>query len=290
MYKLPLTFKSVQVYNDFQDKIKGITVKIDNYFENIKIGKPINYRTFKKKAYSVGLTDSDLLKLFKVSKYDKNKDKVNVINEVEFKKLCNKYNSLATFKNRKEAAPTGRTHSIKVSSTTCNIRHGLDHPHTVIVRNDGEVISNTERRRELVIIENEENFLNIIATHEFLKNHANIDIEKMDVMWGSGNRAANNYLSKFYSKYEKVYCFFDYEIGVIKTAQSIYNLLIDKKSTQFEFVIADNAHLDLKEFGVDLNTSHIKKLEQIRNECQVLSKAVNLMLNTGKIMEQEVYL
>jgi hypothetical protein len=270
--------------------MKGVAVKIDNYFEHIKNRKPINYRTFKKKAYGIGLTASDLLKLFEVTKYDKNKDIVNVLNEVEFKKLCNKYNSLCMFKTRKEAAATGRTHSLKVSGTICNVRHGLGHPYTVIIGDDGDVLSNEPARNQLLIIENEENFLNIEATHKFLKKHAHIDLENMDVMWGSGNRAANSYLSKFYSKYEKIFCFFDYELGVIKTAQSIYNLLLDKKCTQFEFVIADNAHIDLKEFGVDLNTKHIKKLESIRNECQVLSKAVNLMINTGKIMEQEVYL
>jgi len=265
-------------------------VKIDNYFEYIKIGEPINYRTFKKKAHGIGLTDSDLLKLFDVKKHDKNKVIVNVINEAEFNILYKKYNAVDTFKNRKEAAPTGRTHSLKVSGTTCNVRQGLNHPYTVIVGDDGEAFSNMEPRNQLLIIENEENFLNITATHKFLKNNANIDIENMDVMWGSGNRAANSYLSKFYSRYEKIFCFFDYELGVIKTAQSIYNLLNNKEATKFEFVIADNAHIDLKEFGVDLNTSHIKKLEKIRNECKVLSKAVNLMINTGKIMEQEVYL
>jgi len=278
------------VYSWLKDIIKGITVKIDNYFENIKIGKPINYRTFKKKAHGIGLTDSDLLKLFEVKKHDTNKAIVNVINDDEFSKLCQKYNAVNIFKNRKEAASTGRTHSLKVSGTTFNVRQGLNHPYTVVVKVDGEVVSNTECRNQLLIIENEENFLNILATYEFLKKHANIDIGNMDVMWGSGNRAANSYLSKYYSSYDKVLCFFDYELGVIKTAQSIYSLLIDKESTQFEFVITDNAHMDLKEFGVDLNKNHIKKLEKIRNECDVLAKAVNLMINTGKIMEQEVYL
>jgi len=265
-------------------------VKIDNYFEDIKSRKPINYRSFKKKAFGIGLTDSDLLKLFEVKKFDNNKVIVNIINEDEFNKLLQKYNAVDTFKNRKEAAPTGRSHSLKVSGTTFNVRQGLSHPSTVIVKGDGEVVSNTGCNNQLLIIENEENFLNIIATYEFLIKHANIDIANMDVMWGSGNRAANSYLSNYYSSYDKVYCFFDYELGVIKTAQSIYSLLINKESTQFEFVIADNAHMDLKEFGVDLNKSHIKKLEKIRNECNVLAKAVNLMINTGKIMEQEVYL
>lgn len=265
-------------------------MRIDNYFEDIKSRKPINYRSFKKKAFGIGLTDSDLIKLFEVKKFDKNKVIVNIINDDEFNKLYQKYNAVNKFKDRKEAALTGRTHGIKVSGTTCTVRQGLNHPHTVIVRGDGAVISNIEPRNKLLIIENEENFLNISATHEFLKKHASIDIEDMDVMWGSGNRAANSYLSKYYSSYENVYCFFDFELGVIKTAQSIYNLLNDKDSTKFEFVIADNAHNDLQEFGVELNRSYIKKLEKIRNQCNVLSSAVNLMLNTGKIMEQEVYL
>ncbi|UUO22376.1 hypothetical protein FGD67_03515 [Colwellia sp. M166] len=265
-------------------------MKIDNYFEDIKSRKPINYRSFKKKAFGIGLTDSDLLKLFEVKKFDNNKVIVNIIHEDEFNKLFQKYNSVTTFKSRKEAAPTGRTHALKVSGTTCNVRQGLNHPHTVIVSKDGEIFSNVEARKQLLIIENEENFLKIMDTQKFLKMHANIDLEKMDVMWGSGNRAANSYLANYYSRYEKIFCFFDYELGVIKTAQSIYSLLINKESTHFEFVIADNAHMDLKEFGVDLNKSHIKKLEKIRNECNVLAKAVNLMINTGKIMEQEVYL
>lgn len=265
-------------------------MKIDNYFEDIKSRKPINYRSFKKKAFGIGLTDSDLLKLFEVKKFDNNKVIVNIINEDEFNKLFQKYNAVDTFKNRKEAAPTGRTHSLKVSGTTFSVRQGLNHPYTVIVRDNGKVVANTEPRNKLLIVENEENFINISATHEFLKKHANIDIEDMDVMFGSGNRAANSYLSKYYSGYEKVFCFFDFELGVIKTAQSIYKLLNDKDGNKLEFVISDNAHNDLKKFGVDLNTNHIKKLEKIRNECKVLSKAVNLMINTGKIMEQEVYL
>lgn len=265
-------------------------MKIDNYFEDIKSRKPINYRSFKKKAFGIGLTDSDLLKLFEVKKFDNNKVIVNIINEDEFNKLFQKYNTVNAFKNRKEAAPTGRTHSLKVSGTTFSVRQGLNHPYTVIVRDNGEVVANTDSRNKLLIVENEENFINISSTHEFLKKHANIDIEDMDVMFGSGNRAANSYLSKYYSGYEKVFCFFDFELGVIKTAQSIYKLLNDKDGNKLEFVISDNAHNDLREFGVDLNTSHIKKLEKIRNECKVLSNAVNLMINTGKIMEQEVYL
>lgn len=280
----------LQVYTYSYDLIKGVTVKIDNYFDHIKTGKPINYRIFKKKAHGIGLTDSDLLKLFSVKKIDNNKTKITVKNEREFNKLWQKYNAVYAFKNRKEAASTGRSHSLKVSGTTFNVRQGVNHPYTVIVKVNGEVVSSTKCKKQLLIIENEENFLNIIATHDFLKKHANIDIANMDVMWGSGNRAANSYLSKYYSSYDKVYCFFDYELGVIRTAQSIYNLLINKESTQFEFVIADNAHMDLKEFGVDLNKNYIKKLEKIRNECNVLAKAVNLMINTGKIMEQEVYL
>ena len=290
MYKLTLTFISVQLYSCFQDLIEGITVKIDNYFEYIKIGKPINYRTFKKKAYGIGLTDSDLLKLFEVSKYDKNKDTVNVINEVEFKKLCVKYNSLVKFKDRREAAPTGRTHSIKVSGTTCNLRQGLEHPHTIIVRNDGEVISNTELNGKLLIIENEENFLNIEATHEFLKKHANIDIENMDVMWGAGNRAANTYLSKFYNNYDHLYCFFDFELGILRTAQSIFNMIKVHEKTKFSFIVAESAEQDLLDFGSDLKSSQIKSLEKIRKESPILSNVINLMINTRKTMEQEVYL
>jgi len=265
-------------------------VKIDNYFEYIKNGVPINYRNFKKKAMGIGLTDSDLLKLFNVKKANKGKVIVNILIDEEFDLLYKKYNALGAFKNRKEAATTGRSHSVKVSGTTFSVRRGLNHPYTVIVRGDSEVVSNTEFSKKLLIVENEENFINIAATHEFLKKHANIDIENMDVMFGSGNRAANSYLSQYYSGYEKVFCFFDFELGVLKTAQSIYNLLNDKENNQLEFVISDNAHNDLKEFGVDLNTSHIKKLEKIRNECKVLSKAINLMINTGKMMEQEVYL
>ncbi|GLX86997.1 hypothetical protein tloyanaT_32500 [Thalassotalea loyana] len=265
-------------------------MKIDRYFEKIKNGQPINFSSFKKKARLIGLTDSDLFNLFEINKNDKSTVLLQIKDKAAFSSLCDRYSAVLPFNTRSEASKTGRSHSVKVNGTTFHVRLGAAPPTSVIVDSEGEILTTFKQSNSLLIIENEENFIDIHSTLKFLKSHAKIDITHMDVMWGAGNRAANTYLAKFYNNYDHLYCFFDFELGVLRTAQSIFNMMKDHEKTKFSFIVAESAEQDLLDFGSDLKSSQIKSLEKIRKESPILSNVINLMINTRKTMEQEVYL
>ena len=71
--------------------------------------------------------------------------------------------------------------------------------------------------------------VNSVDVYYELKEKGTIDIEDMDVMFGSGNRAANSYLSIYYSGYEKEFCFFDF---LLNNARPIIGLSFEQSFAQ----------------------------------------------------------
>lgn len=100
----------------------------------------------------------------------------------------------------------------------------------VIYVSASEIIQGFQPQKRLLLIENEENFIQYISfmdTLSGLTSHQ-IDIENTDIALGGGNRASSKFLMKVYEQYDEILCAFDYDLGGLKTFRSIQAVLDDK--------------------------------------------------------------
>lgn len=264
-------------------------MKFDKYLIKIKNGFSVNFSSMNTAAKAVGITRNDLLNVFSVTVDEDNKGKhsFEVKEQPIFERWLTDFNEPEKFTSRDQAAKSSsRSHGKKVSATLMHIQSGYNSPQTILIDKSGSISPIRSPAKELIIIENEEVFNNIELAGAFLKT-ASIDIATMDVLLGSGNRAANTYLQHLYRQYEKVNCFFDLEYGAMQTASSIINML---PLGTCHFVIPEHVTGFIESHGKALPIKHYEPLKKLAIKHTELSVAIQAMLRTRKRLEQEAYL
>jgi hypothetical protein len=264
--------------------------RFDYYLREIKVGESVNFREVVKSAEKVDINKSFLLKVFSVSKNyaEKEMHKITILENETFDSWLCKFDRPDGFDNRIDAGKgQSSSHDVKLSSTLMHLRKGNKFPFTLMVDEFGDVQPKFTRSESLLIIENEEVFNNISLAGAFLKEECGIDLSDMDILFGSGNRSANSYLSSFYNRYQEVYCFFDLELGALRTAKSIIDGSCECAVT---FVMPSSVLGFIKSYGKKLSPSQYQQLKDIRVTTPELKFAVDIMLRTQQRLEQEAYL
>jgi len=264
--------------------------RFDYYLREIKVGESVNFKEVVKSAEKVDIDKSLLLKVFSVSKNyaEKEMHKVTILEIETFVSWLCKYDRPDGFGNRIDAGKgQSSSHDVKLSSTLMHLRKGNKFPFTMKVDEFGDIQPQFTHSKSLLIIENEEVFNNISSAGAFLKEECGVDLSDMDILFGSGNRSANSYLSSLYNRYQEVYCFFDLELGALRTAKSIID-----GSTQcaIQFIMPTSVMEYIQSHGKKLSPSHYQQLKEIRLTTPALKLAVDVMLRTRKRLEQEAYL
>jgi len=262
-------------------------MQISKYLENIKSGKPINFDNFLKQLCKQGSDDQTILKVFSTQKNSKSSYLVSIINEELFDKL------LADFPNHKvtnrvSAARAGNSHKHPVSQAMIILWPNL-HSHPVVVLNDaGEIKAAVTLSQRLLIIENQENFVQRNASLAFLKQQfADFNDEGLDIAWGAGNAISNRLNKAFFNHYQHIDCLLDLDIGGLTTFANIYDLTAHPR---LNFLLPLYADEQLKISKINLQNEHLPALRKFRENYPPLRPAIELMIHHKKMLEQEIYL
>jgi hypothetical protein len=262
-------------------------MQIVKYLEKIKSGKPINFDSFCKQLYCQGFDKKSILNIFSTQKTSRLSYLVSIINEDLFAKLQADFPSY-TITNRVSAALAGDSHKHPVSQAMI-ILWPNQQSHPVVVLNDVKGIkSPVTLGQRLLIIENQENFVQKDQTLAFL-NHQFSDFndQALDIVWGSGNAISNRLNKAFFNHYHHIDCLLDLDIGGLTTFANICELT---SHPRISFLLPPCADEQLKKSKIDLQNEHLPDLRKFRENYPLLRLAIELMIHHKKMLEQEIYL
>lgn len=264
--------------------------RFDYYLQQVKSNQSVNFTEMAKAAQKINITKDVLLNVFSVSKNfaDKAKHQITVLDDETFTYWLEKFNKPNGFIDRTDASKgQSRSHQVKLSSVLMHFRQGIAFPFSILIDKSGVIEPKLNFAHSLLIIENEEVFNNILLAQDFLLTKCGLDLSEMDILLGGGNKAANSYLHHLYNNYQQIYCFFDLELGGLRTAKSIIN---GTGHPNIKFVTPDSILTFIENHGKKLSSSHYQPLREIRISTPELKLAVDVMLRTQKRLEQEAYL
>jgi hypothetical protein len=262
-------------------------MQISKYLENIKSGKPINFDSFCKQLLQQEYDTQTILKIFWTQKVSRSKYQVSIIDEERFARLQADFPDYA-ITNRVSAALAGDSHKHPVSQAMIILWPNRQ-SHPIVVLNDVNGLkSPVTLCQRLLIIENQENFVQKNESLAFLKHQfPGFNIEELDIAWGSGNAISNRLNKAFFNHYQHIDCLLDLDIGGLKTFANICELT---SHPRISFLLPFSAEEQLKNSKIDLQNEHLPDLRKYHENYPPLRPAIEVMIRHKKMLEQEIYL
>lgn len=262
-------------------------MQLENYLKNIKCGKPINFDSFRKELHQHGYDNQTIFSIFSTQKIAKSKYQVDILDESGFAKLQENFPAYAV-SDRVSAARSGNSHKRPVSQAMVII-WAKQQSHPVVVLNDGLIIKTTAALgQRLLVIENQENFVQKDQTLAFLKHqfpHFNDDM--LDIAHAGGNAISNRLNKLFFAHYQQIDCLLDLDIGGLTIFANLCQLT---QHPRLNFLLPPCAGELLEQSKIDLQEKNLAELRKFREAYPLLNPAIELMVNHKKMLEQEMYL
>lgn len=263
-------------------------MRIAQYLKQIKDAKPINFTVFASVFVSTtGLPLNALYEIFFVEKLGQSSFQVTVIDQNRFDRLIAQY-PVQTISNRVTAAKAGNSHKHRVSVSMIVLWPACQN-HPVVVLNDGcGYNSPVTLSRKLLIIENLEVFLQKDTVLKFLiREIIGFTDNDLDIAFASGNAITNRYNKNFFMHYQHIDCLLDLDIGGLEIFASLLNLT---RHPSLQFLLPPSTELLMTKSHIKLEEKHLKRLRQLADSCPELHPAFKLIVESGRMLEQENYL
>lgn len=201
-------------------------VTLRQYLIKIKNNEPFNFDKFLKKLPTQFNQPSRKLFQSKLTSLNPKKWVVSCSKET----LSELWKITETPKDRAHASLLGNSHNHRVSANLLMVYHQDISDSLcpdIIYASRTQVVQKFTPKKKLLLIENEENFIQYRVFSQILSDLTShrIDIEDTDIALGGGNRASSQFLMEVYSKYDDVLCSFDYDLGGLKIFRSLKNEL-----------------------------------------------------------------
>lgn len=191
--------------------------------------------------------------------------------------------------DRNSAAHQNLSHNHKVEGSFILIRHVDEHPQVVTIAADGSYISPMIQSKRAVIVENRQLFLFADTFLSFLEKHTDVPTDQpMDVLFGMGNELANSLHARFLNSYEHLYLCLDLDLGGLKTANSVFNLLPEQS---ISFVQPFDIAQRLENVFCREDQRYLQEIGELSLKVHPLLKPyARLIREMGRTLEQESYL
>jgi hypothetical protein len=262
-------------------------MRICQYLEKIQKNQPINFDVF-----AILLERNDVLldevhQTFSTNKIKKKQYQVNIKDEKRFKDLIDAFPE-QIISDRISAARAGNSHRYSVSKAMLTLwPYQSDHP-VVVMNSVNDVSVPTKLSHNLLIIENQENFIQKENTLDFLmKEIPGFSDEQLDIVFASGNAITNKLNKVFFNHYSRIDCLLDLDIGGLEIFQSLDKLT---QHPALNFLLPNCAESLLSKYGMTLKDQHLKRLRKLAENCPKLERPFSLIARTRKMLEQEIYL
>ncbi|MEQ1484536.1 hypothetical protein [Methyloglobulus sp.] len=262
-------------------------MQICNYFKKIENNETFNFDAFVKLLNEQGIDSEEILRIFSVNKIKKNSYQVNIINAESFYKLSARFPEYP-ISDRISAAEAGNSHRHPVSKAILILwPYQSEHP-VVVLNSTDRINAPVKLSQNLLIIENQENFVRREAMLNFLmKEIPGFNDDQLDVVFASGNAITNKLNKAFFNHYSRIDCLLDLDIGGLEIFQSIDRLT---QHPALNFLLPNCAESLLSKHGMLLKDHHLPRLRRLAENCPKLERPFNLIAKTRKMLEQEIYL
>ncbi len=197
------------------------------YLKQIESGKPIDFpRLLACLPADYKHQGQDI---FAGEKVSANRWRVSILDEVAFKVL---QGLSAKPLNRLHAGRLGDTHKVATSATCLLVYHaGLTDPRPdVVYLDETRSVQGFTSKKQLLIIENEENFFQYRKMLESLNwmLGSQWELTEFDLVLGSGNKVTARLHYQWLEQYNKIYCAFDFDLGGLTMFATLHKQLGDK--------------------------------------------------------------
>lgn len=262
-------------------------MQICNYLKKIENNESVNFDVFVKLLEGEGLSSEEILKTFSVNKISKNRYKVSINNTENFYTLLIRFPE-RFISDRISAAETGNSHRHPVSKSML-ILWPYQSGHPVVVLNSADHVNTpVTLSQNLLIMENQENFVQKDKTLSFLmKEIPGFNEKQLDVVFASGNAITNRLNKVFFNHYSRIDCLLDLDIGGLEIFESLSNLT---QHPELNFLLPACAENLLSDFGINLENHHLPRLRKLATSCPKLQIPIQLIAKNQKMLEQELYL
>ena len=255
------------------------------YLEKISHNQVINLGLFLKSAEQLSLSETQLLKILSWKKIKAKLYSITIVNNTAFNELRLHY-PLTPIMDRIDASTAGNSHSKRVSGSMLSLlayQHSF--PQVILFSMDGEYQTPALLNKNLLIIENLENFLAIISQPDKLSLWLD-EQWPCDIVYAQGNAISNQLHQKYFSTYAKIRCLLDIDLGGLNIFKNIKALV---SSSQCEFVFSDYYFAKYIQYGKPLTQQQRLKVQH-GHYPKALEKVRTIILKHNQFAEQEILL
>jgi len=262
-------------------------MQISKYLHKIKAGKLLNFDSFSQQLHQKGVDDKAILEIFETEKISRSAYRVKVLDQRRFEQLLIEFPKHEII-DRVSAAKAGDSHRHIVSQAMIVLWSPLSN-HPVDVLNDVEKVNApVPLSKRLLVIENQENFIQKQRTLRFLQQQfAGFNAENLDIAHGAGNAISNRLNKAFFNQYQHIDCLLDLDIGGLEIFKNLINLT---QHSNLNFLLPPCADILLKQSKIQLLEKHLFVIRQYHDQYPLLRPVIKLMSKHQKMLEQELYL
>uniref|UniRef100_A0A486XX01 Wadjet protein JetD C-terminal domain-containing protein n=1 Tax=Rheinheimera sp. BAL341 TaxID=1708203 RepID=A0A486XX01_9GAMM len=189
---------------------------VQKYLKQIEAGNPVNWKKIERALIKIGIPSALLNQAFDVLPYGKDTYQVTVCDDYAFTEIRSLLNKPRN-NDRTSASVAGNSHAVSVRGAMLITWAADEESPKVRVFNDAPQ-TQLPAKPNVLIIENEECFLNKEDTFQFLDTYCGIDcpITDIEFIFGSGNSISNKRILPYLKSAEKIYCLFDVDFGGLR--------------------------------------------------------------------------
>jgi hypothetical protein len=265
---------------------KTSQTRLSDYLEKVVAGKPINYGAFEKQLELAGITDRQRRDLFRVELAGPNRHTVEILDQVAFNELQNRFVQQA-LTDRVSAAAAGNSHRVSVSGACLLLRReSVPHPQVVLFEGK-EWHCPVKPAERALLVENLENFLALERTLAILPDCGWCPNEPVDLLYAAGNQITNAILQPFLSRYAELNCLFDPDPGGIHMFRTLRQRM-PQYSMRFLYPQDIEARLAVSNRLLDV---HVRTdLINYTGISPEVDRLIALLRRTNRTLEQETYI
>ncbi|MCU7835135.1 MAG: hypothetical protein KZQ83_07745 [gamma proteobacterium symbiont of Taylorina sp.] len=255
------------------------------YLHQIKNSKPVNWGLFSALAESYSINNEQLSKIFFWKKINNKRYKVTIINQSLFELLISRF-PLLNITSRKIASIAGNSHNHKVSGSLLSLlAYQQVFPQLVLFAADGSYQTPHPLHKNLLVIENLENFLSLIKNPAALTQWLDEDWP-CDIVYAQGKAIGNKLHQQFFLQYDKIRCLLDIDSGGFEIFKNIHQLVEQKVCS---FVLSPYYLEKYIQYGYPINQQQRLDLD-IQHYPPPLKEVVAIVRKYKQFAEQEILL
>lgn len=254
---------------------------MQKYLDNILRGRHLNVSAFFKACEKKGISRVTVRDIFEIKSCNcgaRNQYFLTVKDPEQYQQYFSRFHERDDDK-KVEASLHGSSKGAKSACGALVYRSNYqDAMGDSLLFQDNKCLQWPSITESLLIVENANTFVKLSPDVV-----PNIDLEAMPVIWGRGTDITGAQYLDLLSRYKRIVCFFDYDLGGLKIYSSLYQNL----GSRLSLYVHPQLESCLKDFGMPLSQSQYVAIQNISVD-DTSKQVADALLTHKKWLEQEV--